>query len=356
MPFVVKLPDGRFRLYYTDQTGEPPAPGARAIKSAISDDGLNFVIEAGDRLTYTGISYESSGIRGSKILPLSDGSYRMYYHGIAGDSHWRVLSAVSQDGLSWTRESGVRLDPSDLCDAITRIGNVAPFITSDGVFHLYVSALVCGGSDFTNGIFDCTSTDGLTFTAGSTAVVESYGLQSEGTEVTPEDPAVIMTDNGLRMYFAPYGTMGSVISESGIYSIIKEALPSVMITSDKTSYTTGDTMRLGLDVTNPLESVQHVNLKVYLEMLEGGTFSLLDTTVTLPAGLDYSDSNFKAFTLPGIPDDPYTWHAQLSNPVTGELISEDTAEWEFVSTETSTETVDIKGVLDQAAVVIDFGE
>jgi predicted GH43/DUF377 family glycosyl hydrolase len=224
MQFIVKLPDGRFRLYYTDQTGEPSAPGARAIMSAISEDGLSFTIEDGDRLTYTGTGYELSGIRGSKILQLNNGSYRMYYHGIGekiGEyEHWRVLSAVSEDGLNWTREEGVRLDPSDLCGYTTRIGNVAPFITSDNIYHLYVSALVCDGGDAVQGIFDATSTDGLTFTVNSTPVITGYVTESNNVE--PEDPAVIMTDNGLRMYFAPYGIRGSVIPESGIYSIINK--------------------------------------------------------------------------------------------------------------------------------------
>ncbi|MCG2739958.1 MAG: hypothetical protein L6300_06925, partial [Syntrophaceae bacterium] len=107
MPFAVKLADGRFRLYYTDQAGNPPAPGARAIMSATSEDGLNFTVEGGDRLTYNGSSYESAGIRSAKILQLDNGTYRMYYHGIDGDEHWRVLSATSQNGLNWTREVGV---------------------------------------------------------------------------------------------------------------------------------------------------------------------------------------------------------------------------------------------------------
>ena len=231
MPFAVKLADGRFRLYYTDQSGEPPSPGARAIMSAVSQDGLNFTVEEGDRLTYNGNSYESAGIRGAKILQLDNGTYRMYYHGIDGDEHWRVLSATSQDGLNWTREAGVRLDPSDLCSYITRIGNVAPLITSDGIFHLYVSTLVCG-EDLANGIFDTSSADGLTFTAGSTPVIESYGSVTEGNEVTPEDPAAIMTDSGIRMYFAPYGTQGSVVPESGIHSVIFNG----------TSYTTTTTI------------------------------------------------------------------------------------------------------------------
>ena len=232
MPFIVKLPDGGFRLYFTDQEVPIGQSGARAIMSAISNDAINFTVEDGDRLTYTGNGYESSGLRGAKILQLDDGTYRMYYHGIDGNEHWRVLSAVSQEGLNWTRESGVRIDPSDLCDGVTRIGNVAPLITSDGIYHLYVAALNCVGGNAKNGIYDATSTDGLTFTVGSTPVINMY--VTESNEVNPEDPAAIMTDTGIRMYFAPYGTQGCVVSESGIHSVIYTA----GITSTTTSSTT----------------------------------------------------------------------------------------------------------------------
>ncbi|MBU4342189.1 MAG: hypothetical protein KJ928_06300, partial [Candidatus Altiarchaeota archaeon] len=168
-------------------------------------------------------------IRSAKILQLDNGTYRMYYHGIDGDEHWRVLSATSQNGLNWTREVGVRLDPSDLCQGVTRIGNVAPLITPEGTYHLYVAALVCGDS-FINGILDITSSDGLTFTTDATAIIEGYG--NDTAEINPEDPAAIMADSGIRIYFAPYGAQGSVIQESGIHSVFFNG----------TSYTTTTTV------------------------------------------------------------------------------------------------------------------
>jgi len=33
------------------------------------------------------------------------------------------------------------------------------------------------------------------------------------------------------------------------------------------------------------------------------------------------------FVVPAIPSGTYTWHSQLSDPVTGEILSEDTAQW-----------------------------
>ena len=231
MPFVITLPDGNFRLYFTDQEVVIGEEGGRAIMSAISDDGIDFTVEEGDRLTYSGNDYESSGIRGAKILELDDESYRMYYHGIDNGNCWRVLSAVSQDGLEWTRENGARIDPSDLCPPATRIGNAAPFITSDGVYHLYIATGTCK-ENYANGkfgIFDFTSMDGLTFTPCEEPIIENYFKANSYTgdpsdpAVMPQDPAVIMTGSGLRMYLGVYDGP-HVIEESAIYSLIHESI------------------------------------------------------------------------------------------------------------------------------------
>jgi len=108
-----------------------------------------------------------------------------------------------------------------------------------------------------------------------------------------------------------------------------EEQPTISISTDKTSYKAGDKMYLSLDVKNPLDSAQRVSLDIYLEMPTGGTYTLMDTTVTLPAEFDYSNPDFKVFRLPPMASGTYTWHAILEDPVTGEIICEDIAEWEF---------------------------
>jgi hypothetical protein len=214
MPFIVKLSDGRFRLYYTE-TGNK-----NSIRSAISEDGLTVTLEEGDRLTSNGSSYESEGVGRQKILQLSDGSYRMYYIGYGESGHERILSAVSEDGLDWTREEGIIIDPSDLCPPATGIGNSVPFMTSDGVYHLYVVTGTCKENykDEKWGIFDATSPDGLTFTLSEEPIIDPTD-----PAVVPQDPAVVMTDNGLRMYCGLYDGP-EVIEESAIYSLINETI------------------------------------------------------------------------------------------------------------------------------------
>ena len=133
-------------------------------------------------------------------------------------------------------------------------------------------------------------------------------------------------------------------------------MPTISIYTDKTSYKAGEEMHLGLDVKNPLDSAQNVGIDIWLEMpAYPWTYTLIHVpSIKLPAGLDYSNPAFKVIKLPPIASGTYTWYAQLSNPITGEIICEDTAEWEFISTRAPTE--DITEVLGQTTVVIDFDE
>jgi hypothetical protein len=212
LPFVVTLSDNRFRMYYADQSVAVGYAGARAIKSAISTGGLDFVIEDGDRLTYLDSAYESGGIRGAKVLALKDGTYRMYYVAI-NDNVSRVLSAVSPDGLNWTREQGVRIDPQILCPANPDIGPSDPFVDSNGIIHQYIWTVKCKNKSWqgvVSGLFDFTSVDGLTFSMGSDPIVSGYYFKNTYTR-KPDDPGVradnapvIMTPDGLRAYLYLY--------------------------------------------------------------------------------------------------------------------------------------------------------
>jgi len=106
---------------------------------------------------------------------------------------------------------------------------------------------------------------------------------------------------------------------------------AIIIYTDKYSYSTGDTMHLGLTVINPLDHAITVCIAVWLEEPDGSKTLLLHAHAkTLPAGFRYSNPDFKTFELPSIPPGVYTWHAALLNRSTHKILIEDTAEWEFV--------------------------
>jgi len=103
----------RFRLY-CHHYSFPMESGLDAqnhIVSAISDDGLKFEPEPGVRIPQE-TEYEAYAVYAPEILLLEGGTYRMYYPGWseAPDMHGRIFSAVSEDGLNWTKDEGIRVD------------------------------------------------------------------------------------------------------------------------------------------------------------------------------------------------------------------------------------------------------
>ena len=155
-------------------------------------------------------------------------------------------------------------------------------------------------------------------------------------------------------FWIKYGECDIEYDTTYLVDVYHVLAPTISIYTDKTSYTTGDVMHLGLNVTNPGDA-QPVRFAIWLVRPNGEIYVHTYTSVTLPAGLDYSNPNFMEFTLPGLPSGTYTWNAALiepSGPVV--FISHDTAEWEFVSKGVPTE--DILEALEQIIVDTDFGE
>lgn len=147
-PSIVRLRDGRYRLYYYAANADPSAAGSHAVRSAISKDGVRFrdegvafareglvdpdvfwtgtqwlmyVFSPGDHdtvvarssdgriFTYVGpLQLPGWGTTAPAQLP--DGRLRLYAFSQMGSPNF-VASFVSRDGLpgTWSREAGVRL-------------------------------------------------------------------------------------------------------------------------------------------------------------------------------------------------------------------------------------------------------
>ena len=125
-------------------------------------------------------------------------------------------------------------------------------------------------------------------------------------------------------------------------ALTQEPTPTVSISTDKSTYTTGDTMHVYVNITNPGD-VQTVNIGIGLEKPDGSIRWYKNVTKTLPADLDYSKE--WVLTLRTIPAGTYAWHAILADPATGEIICEDIAPWEFVFIEAPTEN--FEGALER---------
>ena len=109
-PSVLKLPDGKWRLYFQN---------AGVIKSALSSDGLSWQDEAGTRLDAAnslGLNFEN--VAAPSVERLDDGTYLMVYRGTVNQAYndqapnkntQLFLWATSKDGLSWEKQ-GLAID------------------------------------------------------------------------------------------------------------------------------------------------------------------------------------------------------------------------------------------------------
>ena len=161
MPRAVAKPGGGWRLFYTSTGG---------IKSAVSADGLTFTPEAGFRITAEAAGFgatTASATSGATVTTLRDGRFRMYFSDLPrpGDPPGMhlVKSAISTDMLAWTVEAGVRLGAGAV--ALTDSAE-HPFALAnpDGSVTLYYGKFGGGtGTPKTEGVYQSTSMDGLTF-------------------------------------------------------------------------------------------------------------------------------------------------------------------------------------------------
>ena len=114
-PGVIARPGGGFRLFYTGVGPGRPYPECQGyILSAVSDDGLEFSVEPGIRLAPDpAVEYMSLRLLAPSIVQLADGRWRMYVEARGTSQQPPVItSAISEDQLQWRHEPGVRLSTS----------------------------------------------------------------------------------------------------------------------------------------------------------------------------------------------------------------------------------------------------
>ncbi len=156
-PALIVLPDGRFRLYFASERGMGASRnGNRAVYSAISDDGIHFIFERGERLGFANAeTYDPA------IALLGD-TWHLYCPITGG----RGYHATSADGLNFAPQPDVTAASS-----FQFLGSVIP---ASGGLRFYGS----GGSSV---LF---SSDGFTW-----AVQQSVNPPSP-------DPGVTVTRTG----------------------------------------------------------------------------------------------------------------------------------------------------------------
>jgi len=134
---------------------------SKGILSAISKDGLAFTKEQGIRISQ-GTGFESI-VCDPTIIDLPDGKMRMYYKGAdsqnpgPGQSIHKIYSAISSDGLTFKKE-GIRIDSETNGDNGWASVPDAIILPDGRVRIYYVTA-----SGMEHGIGSAISSDGLEF-------------------------------------------------------------------------------------------------------------------------------------------------------------------------------------------------
>lgn len=144
--------------------------------------------DTGTRLTDGSIPY---------VLKLADGRFRMYYCGMGG-----ILSVISSDGLNFTKETGVRMNPSSGNESV--VCDPTAVILSDGRIRLYYKGGTSGAGpgQAIHKIYAAISTDGLTFTKEG-LVIDSEQTGDNGFASVPA--AIRLLDGRTRLYYVSDG-------------------------------------------------------------------------------------------------------------------------------------------------------
>ena len=164
MPEVIRLDSGVYRLFYGKSL-----PGNDSIKYADSLDGVVWTSGGVVLQGSSNPTDRTYGIGGPSVVRLPDGRYRMYYGaeekvtGNAPLSHMR--SAISTDALHFTAEPGVRIeiaayDPSSF---VSFAGHGTVFRIHDGSYVAIFSGDPVRNHIAGSDLVLATSPDGLTW-------------------------------------------------------------------------------------------------------------------------------------------------------------------------------------------------
>lgn len=165
-PCIVRDVNGGFRLFYTAVGPAKPYPACQGyILSAISDDGLAFRTEPGIRLApQPALPHMSLRVIAPTINQCHDGRWRMYFESRGpADRPTVICSAITTDLLHWEIEEGIRLK------TLGGVGGPRYTQLPDGRGRLYCFCSEFGPGGISSGqristnIVSAVTSDGLNF-------------------------------------------------------------------------------------------------------------------------------------------------------------------------------------------------
>ncbi len=158
------------------------------VASAVSEDGLNFEAEEGLRMETLNDGIECKASH-PWVVAMDDG-YRMYFQSEydcdSGGDWFRTKTAFSEDGLNFVRE-GVLMEASEE-NGLERTAHGRIVQLEDGSYRMYFTVSLIGDKG-PDDILGATSVDGL-----------EWVFDDEMTIEFAHDPAVVVIDGRIHMY------------------------------------------------------------------------------------------------------------------------------------------------------------
>lgn len=203
-PSVLKLPDGKWRLYFQN---------SGVIKSALSSDGLNWNDEDGTRMDgANSLGLKFDNVAAPTVERLSDGSYLMVYRGLIDSAYSNetpnkntqlFLWAVSKDGLDWTKK-GIAIDSrNSTLQGLVDGPEIVPK-WDDGTVKLFFWSY--------SGVYESTYTDGKFSQPALVYRGQNTNAQNKFPMNPPGDPTLLKVNDTWYMYYGQH--------TKGIYSAI----------------------------------------------------------------------------------------------------------------------------------------
>jgi hypothetical protein len=165
MANVISLDSGGYRMFYNKSS-----LGNDQIRYADSPDGVNWTTKSTVLQGSSTPTDRTYMLGGASVVKLPDKRFRMYYRcsvyvAQGSPPKYHVRSAISDDGVHFTEEAGIRIDifPYDSNSQFILVGHGSFFLAANGTYVGIVSANLRDEERNPSDLFVTTSSDGLTW-------------------------------------------------------------------------------------------------------------------------------------------------------------------------------------------------